>query len=171
MTKLVFETANLRAGTVLQSPYTEAYYVVEANTYHRDGLVSVYLLQGCTTLADMNRLDPTGWCIPSLEDVPEVALEAHAKWFFENGHKYQHLHETCIRAVPMTVRDTGQVGGDHYAKLPEGYEPFDIAMQTGMNALEFTVLKYIMRHESKGGKQDLLKAQDALNKLILRCYP
>ena len=64
--------------------------------------------------------------------------------------------------------DTGpkacQVGGDHYQKMP--IEPFDYAMANGLDALQFTVVKYVSRFRSKGGIEDLRKAQHTLDRLI-----
>lgn len=66
-----------------------------------------------------------------------------------------------------------QVGGDHYKKV-EGYQPFQISHACGLNPIEHTVLKYLLRHRRKGGADDLRKAQHCLDLLIeqeYKCIP
>ncbi len=58
-----------------------------------------------------------------------------------------------------------QVGGDHYQKMK--ITPFDYAMANNLNALEFSVVKYLRR---KGGSEqrleDLRKLIDCAEKLL-----
>lgn len=62
-----------------------------------------------------------------------------------------------------------QVGGDHYKK--HKIQPWD-AMKEWMSPDEFqgfllgNVIKYVARHKSKNGLQDLEKAKHYLEKLI-----
>jgi len=62
-----------------------------------------------------------------------------------------------------------QIGGDHY--LSKSVQPWD-AMESWMSEEAFkgfiwgNVIKYIARWEDKGGKQDLEKAKQYLEKLI-----
>lgn len=62
-----------------------------------------------------------------------------------------------------------QVGGSHYIDM--GVQPWD-AMRSWMSPEEFqgflrgNAIKYLARCESKGGLQDLKKAQHYLEKLI-----
>lgn len=74
------------------------------------------------------------------------------------------------QATPVrdTVPDptTMQVGGTHYTKM--AIQPMEYAMANKLNALQFTVLKYISRYENKNGLEDLLKARHALDMLIER---
>lgn len=39
-------------------------------------------------------------------------------------------------------------------------------LRHNVGALEFNIGKYILRHRKKNGKEDLLKAQEYLNRLI-----
>jgi hypothetical protein len=57
-----------------------------------------------------------------------------------------------------------QVGGDHYSKMK--IQPLEYSMANNLNACEHSVVKYVSRHRSKNGKQDLEKAIDMLQKLI-----
>ena len=50
----------------------------------------------------------------------------------------------------------GQVGGDHYLKMK--FKPYEIGYYNNLGALETTVIKYVMRHESKNGLEDINKA-------------
>lgn len=62
-----------------------------------------------------------------------------------------------------------QIGGDHYRRMK--IQPLEYSMANNLNACEHSVIKYVSRHKSKGGKQDLLKAIDMINKLIEFEYP
>jgi hypothetical protein len=57
-----------------------------------------------------------------------------------------------------------QIGGDHYKSMP--IQPLEYSMVNGLNACEHSVVKYVSRHRSKNGRQDLEKAIDMLHKLI-----
>lgn len=62
-----------------------------------------------------------------------------------------------------------QVGGDHYKKL--AIQPTQYAMANGLDACQFSVVKYVTRHRDKGGKKDLEKAMHFLQMLIELEYP
>lgn len=49
-----------------------------------------------------------------------------------------------------------QQGGDHYKHLK--IEPIQYAMANGLDACEFSAIKYITRHRFKNGAEDLKKA-------------
>ena len=75
---------------------------------------------------------------------------------------YTHLKRKC-------ETENYQVGGDHYRNMV--IQPWEV-MESCMSFEEFVgflrgnVLKYLMRCNSKGGRQDLEKAQHYLTKLI-----
>ena len=71
---------------------------------------------------------------------------------------------TTARSTEATQR---QEGGDHY-RLP--IQPIDFIYQNGLGFMEGNVVKYVTRHEQKGGKEDLLKAIHYLELLIERKY-
>lgn len=54
-----------------------------------------------------------------------------------------------------------QVGGNHYSKLV--IQPAEYCEYNGIPSLESAVIKYVTRHEDKGGEQDIDKAIDLLN--------
>ena len=56
-----------------------------------------------------------------------------------------------------------QVGGTHYEDML--VQPIDLIEQYKLSYHEGNVLKYVMRHESKNGKEDLEKALDYLRML------
>jgi len=74
--------------------------------------------------------------------------------------------EECLRAED--VFSSKQVAGTHY-QLP--IEPIDYIYENHLGYMEGNVIKYVTRHESKNGKQDLLKAIHYLEMLIARRYP
>ena len=63
----------------------------------------------------------------------------------------------------MKSKET-QVGGDHYKK--HKIQPFDIIDEYGLSFYEGNVLKYLLRHRDKNGKEDLLKAKHYLDCVI-----
>lgn len=55
----------------------------------------------------------------------------------------------------MSTLDT-QVGGEHYKKLK--IQPAEFIHANGLGFLEGNAIKYVCRHRSKNGAQDLQKA-------------
>jgi hypothetical protein len=62
----------------------------------------------------------------------------------------------------MTYRSK-QIGGNHYQLA---IEPWDYVVANNLGYLEGNVVKYISRWKTKGGVQDLEKAQHYIEKLI-----
>jgi hypothetical protein len=69
----------------------------------------------------------------------------------------------------MSDRMQTQVGGDHY----KGYaiQPAEFIHKNGIGFAEGNVIKYVCRHRSKGGADDLRKAIHYLEMLIELEYP
>ena len=63
----------------------------------------------------------------------------------------------------MTANET-QVGGDHYKA--KAVQPWDFIIANGLGFLDGNIVKYVTRFRSKGGVEDLRKAQHYLEKLI-----
>jgi hypothetical protein len=49
-----------------------------------------------------------------------------------------------------------QVGGDHYRQYK--HQPIVIARDNELDAMQFSVIKYVMRHKNKDGLKDIRKA-------------
>lgn len=49
-----------------------------------------------------------------------------------------------------------QIGGDHYTRW--ACQPFEVAMVNGLNPAQTKIIKYVMRHDAKGGAEDIRKA-------------
>lgn len=64
-----------------------------------------------------------------------------------------------------------QVDGKHYSSMPDGYQPFQISRALGLNPVEHTILKYLLRHRRKNGKVDLEKIKHCVDILIEQEYP
>jgi hypothetical protein len=56
----------------------------------------------------------------------------------------------------MKVEDI-QHGGDHYKDQPKHLQPIWLAIALNLNAMEYSVLKYLLRHRKKAGLEDLKK--------------
>lgn len=65
--------------------------------------------------------------------------------------------------TPVLANDI-QVAGNHYKK--QKIQPWDFIVANGLSFLEGNIVKYVCRHNSKGGLEDLKKAQHYLQKLI-----
>ena len=61
-----------------------------------------------------------------------------------------------------------QVGGKHYIKYK--IQPSKFVVENKLLYPEGSVIKYILRHQDKGGKQDLLKAIHFIEMIIERDY-
>ena len=72
-----------------------------------------------------------------------------------------------IEAVRQTAFDT-QISGGHYKSLP--IQPMQFALANGLNYAQGNVIKYVVRHASKGGKEDLLKAIHNIELMIEHYY-
>ena len=61
-----------------------------------------------------------------------------------------------------------QVGGDHYRKYK--LQPSKFVTENKLLYPEGCVIKYVVRHQDKGGKQDLEKAKHMIDMIIERDY-
>jgi len=61
-----------------------------------------------------------------------------------------------------------QVGGKHYLKYK--IQPSRFVDENKLLYPEGCIIKYILRHQDKGGKQDLLKAKHFIDMIIERDY-
>jgi len=57
-----------------------------------------------------------------------------------------------------------QVGGAHYKDMP--IQPVEFCQRNGLGFCESSVVKYVTRHRSKNGRQDIEKAIHFLNLLL-----
>ena len=67
----------------------------------------------------------------------------------------------------ITPFDT-QINGDHYKLLP--IQPMKFALANGLDYAQGNVIKYVIRHASKNGKDDLLKAIHNIELMIEHYY-
>ena len=61
-----------------------------------------------------------------------------------------------------------QVGGKHYIKYK--IQPSQFVTVNKLLYPEGSVIKYVVRHQDKGGKQDLEKAKHMIDMIIARDY-
>ena len=67
----------------------------------------------------------------------------------------------------MSVYDK-QIGGTHYRKMK--IQPCKFVIENKLLFPEGNVIKYICRHQYKGGKEDLEKAKHFIDMIIERDY-
>lgn len=63
---------------------------------------------------------------------------------------------------------TNQVGGDHYRN--KAIEPIQYIMENKLGYCEGNVIKYVTRHQEKGGAQDIHKAIQYLHFILQYQY-
>ena len=61
-----------------------------------------------------------------------------------------------------------QIGGQHYLKYK--IQPSEFVIENRLLYPEGNVIKYILRHQIKGGKEDLEKAKHFIDMIIEREY-
>ena len=61
-----------------------------------------------------------------------------------------------------------QIGGNHYIKYK--IQPSQFVVENKLLYPEGNIIKYICRHQYKGGKEDLLKAMHFIEMIIERDY-
>lgn len=62
-----------------------------------------------------------------------------------------------------------QVGGNHYKDM--AIQPIEFTMKNKLGFLEGNIIKYVSRHLSKNGKQDLEKAKHYIELALDHYYP
>jgi len=63
---------------------------------------------------------------------------------------------------------TKQIGGKHYLKYK--IQPSEFVIENKLLFPEGNIIKYICRHQYKGGKEDLEKAKHFIDMIIERDY-
>lgn len=70
-----------------------------------------------------------------------------------------------MNEIPNVIRASeDQVGGQHYKNMK--MQPAEFIHMNGIGFLEGNVIKYVVRHATKGGKADLLKARHYIDLLL-----
>ena len=62
-----------------------------------------------------------------------------------------------------------QIGGSHYKNFK--IQPSEFVIENELLYPEGCVIKYIIRHRMKNGKEDLLKAKHFIDMIIAMDYP
>lgn len=50
-----------------------------------------------------------------------------------------------------------QIGGNHYKNVPDGYQPIEIGEKLQLSPMEYSCLKYLLRHRRASGAKDIRK--------------
>lgn len=93
--------------------------------------------------------------LPFIDDNPQSLNEQYAEIEQVRQNK---KHERNSSAWDV------QVGGDHYKQFQ--VQPMQFALENKLDAAQQNVIKYIMRHSFKNGKQDLEKAKHYIDLMI-----
>lgn len=146
----------LVVGTMLKHPDKPNAFIMLERAATLDSMVQLK----CTRTKQVIRTQLRGWEIATGFSKDDI----EAQQAFLKG-KYD------LPAAEAPTAFQGQVGGEHYVSMPEGYQPFQISKALNLNPVEHTILKYLLRHRGKNGKQDLEKIRHCLDILIEQEYP
>lgn len=69
----------------------------------------------------------------------------------------------------MSKASENQVGGNHYRLM--AIQPVEFIVANEIPFLEGNVIKYVCRHVTKNGREDLLKARHYIDLILEHCYP
>lgn len=72
--------------------------------------------------------------------------------------------QSDVETTPTETALSKQVGGGHYKDMV--IQPIEYCHHNRLGACESAVIKYVTRHGSKNGKQDLMKAIHCIELLI-----
>ena len=86
---------------------------------------------------------------------------------YERRRILQIYNEDGKRSVGISTYNK-QIGGTHYRKMK--IQPSKFVIENKLLFPEGNVIKYICRHQYKGGKEDLLKAKHFIDMIIERDY-
>ena len=95
--------------------------------------------------------------LPFVDDEPKTKI----------GELYVDLKVNVDVDVSSSPFDT-QIGGSHYKNL--AIQPMEYALKNKLDYAQSNVVKYVTRHASKGGKEDLLKAIHNIELMIAHYY-
>jgi len=87
---------------------------------------------------------------------------------YERRRILQIYNENGRRSVEKMNTYNKQIGGTHYRRMK--IQPSKFVIENKLLFPEGNVIKYICRHQYKGGKEDLLKAKHFIDMIIERDY-
>lgn len=92
----------------------------------------------------------------------------------QDPHAVEEEFDTMMEQADSGTGDyvaplSKQVGGNHYKDYQ--IQPVTFFIQNAIPFTEASICKYALRHKSKNGKEDLLKAKHLLDILIEEYYP
>lgn len=73
------------------------------------------------------------------------------------------MSDSAVESIPVNPLNT-QVGGVHYKDM--AIQPVEYCQLNNFNHLESSIVKYVSRWRTKGGKQDLLKIKHCVDLII-----
>lgn len=82
--------------------------------------------------------------------------------------KYDLTTDSYVEEGPNADPDFRQIGGDHYKKM--AIQPTEYIIANGLSFIEGNVVKYVTRHKTKGGEDDIRKAIHYLELLLKHTY-
>ena len=92
------------------------------------------------------------------------------RWYVASGKEL--VGSSRLHLVKKDTSNVGatekQVGGSHYKDLP--IQPSEFIVQNKLDWYQGNVIKYVVRHDQKNGKQDLEKAIHYLQLMIEYYY-
>lgn len=84
-------------------------------------------------------------------------------------NRYWGTYEVPKEIVPARAGGKEQVGGSHYSDM--AIQPIDYIVANAIPYLDGNVVKYISRHRSKNGAEDVRKAIHYCEMILRTEYP
>ena len=100
---------------------------------------------------------------------PRNIYEFNKRRYFIINDDILFWHQTIFIFYIMKNPYDKQIGGSHYQKFK--IQPSKFVIENELLYPEGCVIKYILRHRSKGKKEDLKKAIHFIEMIIERDYP
>ena len=126
----------------------------------------------------------SGFSVEDLTEIPQganyAATNGHGIFFSDKNDFIpdlvvwvrESLNDKIATAEVARQKSTSQwdlqVGGDHYKSMK--IQPAKFALENKLDYCQANAIKYICRHASKNGKQDLEKAKHYIDLLIEHYY-
>jgi hypothetical protein len=95
---------------------------------------------------------------------PDYVYQLRLKWNKDKQVVKRVVREDVVQQVTTVTPNDIQVGGSHYKG--QDIQPWDAIHAWGLGFFSGNVVKYVARHNQKGGVDDLRKARHYLDKLI-----
>ena len=97
-----------------------------------------------------------------------IKVIRYEKYYSNNNYLFIHFCILFNSIGDFMSAYNKQIGGKHYLKYK--VQPSKFVTENKLLYPEGSVIKYVIRHQDKGGKEDLEKAKHMIDMIIERDY-